>query len=171
MQPTDGDRFRNLLRGMGRTLGSEPDNLVLDAYWIALRDWSLDDFEAACGLLMKTSKWMPKPAEFEALRKAGRPTVGEAWIKARQNASTAIVCGQVTQGRGCGEPLIDSAVRAIGGYGAIAMCDSDKLGFLERRFAEHFSAMQEVQDTREAVPQIASTEAPRRLSGPRRLLG
>jgi hypothetical protein len=161
MQPTDGKRFRDLIRGMGRMYGQEQDAVVLDAYWLALRDWSFEDFEAAAGQLMRTSKFMPRPADFNDLRKAARPTVGEAWDKARRACGSAIICGQITNNGTSGDPLIDRAVRAIGGYGAIAMCDTEKLHFLERRFCEHFESMRDADDVREALPQIAGPDRPR----------
>lgn len=161
MQEADSLQFRNLMRGMCKLYSQEPDALLLDIYWLALKSWSIEDFEQAAAHLMSTAQFMPRPADFTALRKAGRPTSGEAWIKAMGNSRSAIVCGQVTRGTSCGDPLIDRAVHAIGGYGILAMCESDKLCFLEKRFCEHFESMQESDDTREAVPQIASTFRPR----------
>jgi hypothetical protein len=170
MQPTDGKKFRDLISGMSRMYGQEPDALVLDAYWLALRDWEFEAVQTAAAHLMQTSKFMPRPAEFTELRKAGRPTVGEAWERARKACGSAIQCGQITHNGTCGDELIDRAVRAIGGYGAIAMCDRDKLAFLERRFAEHYADIESVEDVRGAMPQIASDNRPR-LNGPRKLLG
>jgi hypothetical protein len=39
---------------------------------------------------------------------------------------------------------------------AVAMCDEDKLTFLEKRFCEAFNDMQDSRDVRVAVPQIAN---------------
>lgn len=164
MQPTDAVQFRNVLTGMFRVYGQDPDALVLDAYWLALDDWSLEDFSAAAKHLMRTGKFMPRPSDFTALRRAGRPTAGEAWTLARKHCGSAIQCGHVTNNGTCGDDFIDRVVRAIGGYGAIAMCDTDKLHFLERRFAENFESMQDAGDIRESVPQIAHDGA--RLNGP-----
>lgn len=156
MQPTDAMQFRNTLVGMMRMFREEPDRLVLDAYWLALRDWDLADFETAAGHLMRTAKFMPRPADFAELRKAGRPTAGEAWAVALDAA------------RGSNYPTdnlaVERAVRAIGGWRVIAMSTDEGLPFLERRFAEHFETMQDADDVREAVPQIALNGA--RLSGP-----
>jgi len=164
MQAADGKRFRDLIRGMGRMFGQEPDALILDAYWLALGKWSMSEFESAAAHLMQTSKFMPRPADFHELRKAGRPTAGEAFAKAIDHAaSSAYRNGPL------GEPLIDRCVRAIGGYIAIAMCEEDKLHFLGKRFAEHFETMQDAEDVREAVPTIAGPPQHKALSGPTRL--
>jgi len=155
MQSTDFERFHALLLGMGELYGKDISNPLLDAYWVALRDWDLADFEAACGHLMKHHKdWMPRPGHFTELREAGRSTVGEAWAKAVGWAASSAY-------RDCetGDYLTDKAVRAIGGFKAIAMCDEDKLHFLERRFAEHYETIEDATDTREALPQIAYGKA------------
>lgn len=158
MQPIDSKRFRSMLAGMGRMYGQELDQLVLDAYWLALGDWSLDDFEAGARQLMQTAKFMPRPADFHELRKAGRPTAGEAWSK-------ILECARA----GYDEPQLDipakRALAAIGGIGAVMRSETDKTHFLEKRFAEHFGAMQDAHDIREAVPLIA--DAGRRISGTR----
>lgn len=145
---------------------------MLDAYWIALADWKLEDFEAACRQLMKTAKFMPRPADFEDLRKAGRETPGEAWLEARRYIRWGLHAH--TLDSAC-PPLIARVVHMIGGPNVIAMCDEDKLTFLERRFCEHFETLQDSEEVREAVPQIAyhdETDVPRiagtfkRIGGP-----
>lgn len=152
MLPTDGDRFRNIIRGMGRMYAAEPDGLVLDAYWIALSDWSFEDFQAASQRLMKTSKFMPRPSDFEDLRKAGRLTAGEAFAKALGWARA----GTYTAPAKTPDAIfIDRVVMAMGGWIAITGSDPEKLHFLERRFLEHFESLQDATDTREALPQIA----------------
>lgn len=170
MRPNDFTRFRDVMTGMAEMYGREMSNPLLDAYWLALGNWPLSAFEAAARHLMATSPFMPKPADFTALRKAGRPTAGEAWIIARAACGS---CREVTaaganygSGGTCGDPLIDRAVNAIGGYRAIAMCDSDKLHFLERRFAEHFESLQDAEDVRAEIPQIPASFTPRNLVGP-----
>lgn len=150
MSPDDANRFCNLIRGMGRTFGNEPDQCVLDAYWVALRDWELDEFEQACGHLLKTAKFMPRPADFDELRRASRLTSGEAWAEVLDHARNGY-----RDEPGPQDPRIVAAVRAIGGYQAIAMSRTDQTQFLEKRFAEHYDSISEREEIREAVPQIA----------------
>lgn len=157
MLPIDGKQFRNVIVGMGRMYGVELDKLVLDAYWLALKDWELDDFEAAARHLMQTAKFMPRPADFRELQKAGRPTAGEAWLEIRAMARSSLTAEP-------DDPVAARALRAIGGLRAVGMCDFTKIEFMERRFAEHFESMQEADDIREAVPQITGSRS--RLSGP-----
>lgn len=168
MQSADFPRFKTLMTGMGRMFNASPDSTVLDVYWISLRDWTLADFEGAVGHLLQTAKFMPRPADFHDLRKAGNPTAGEAWTRARQAIRNANWSDIEATGFSCGDPLTNQAVHAIGGYRVIGMCESDKLHFLERRFAEHYEAMGDAQAVREAVPQIATNRPRQRLSGPQR---
>lgn len=170
MIPADKKTFAEIVMGLAELKGRQLSKPALELFWNSMQHWSLEDFQAAANQLIHTFDFMPTPKNFEDLRKAGRPTPGEAWVKAIQNSKSAIVCGQVTHGASCGDLLIDRAVQAIGGYGVIAMCESDKLCFLERRFCEHYDDMQEASDVREAVPQIASTFKPRlNGGGPKRI--
>lgn len=156
MTPEDYDDFCKVVVGFAALKGRSLPPEAIELYWHTMQDWGIEDFKHAAEQLLRTCQWMPTPKEFEDLRKAARPVAAEAWITARKNAGTAIICGQVTSGKSCGEELIDRAVAAIGGYGAIAMCETSKLGFLERRFTEHYGELQDVHETRQAVPQIAS---------------
>lgn len=173
MQANDGNRFRDLLRGMGRMYSQDVDALTLDAYWLALGDWSLEDFEGACRQLMKTAKFMPRPADFTELRKAARPTAGEAWTEVlayvRGGGIGTGLPDHDFDGRAITDPLVIAAVRAIGGFEAIGRSTTDQTPFLERRFAEHYEAIGDREGIRQALPQIAG-EPRARVSGPRSLL-
>lgn len=158
MQPTDATAFRNTLTGMFRLYGQDPDALVLDAYWLALADWPLAEFQAGARHLMQTAKFMPRPADFAELRKAGRPTAGEAWAEALE---------RVRHGRYPSEDThLERVVRALGGWRSLGMTTTEGLPFIERRFAEHFEAMQDANDVREAVPQIAAPNRPQLARAP-----
>ena len=156
MIESDKTKFIATLMGLaavkpGKGLTKE----AIEIWWLAMESWNLEEFKQAAAHLVRSIEFMPSPFHFEQLRKAGRPTAGEAWEKARKACGSAIQCGQVTHNGTCGDEMIDRVVRAIGGYGAIAMSDRDKLPFLERRFAEHYASIQDASDVREAVPQIA----------------
>lgn len=165
MTPADRQKFAEVVLGFAELRGKQLSAPALELYWRAMQSWELPEFLAAAEQLVRTSEFMPTPKDFEDLRKAGRPTAGEAWLEARACARGWREHVVVRTG----DYLIDRAVATIGGYRAIAMCDLDKMGFLERRFAEHFESMQDAEDVREAVPQLAYG-GDRRLTGPRRLL-
>jgi hypothetical protein len=161
MKADDRKPFLEVVMGFTELRGKTLSAPALELYWNAMQDWDLADFRAAANHLLRTCEWMPLPHHFEALRKAGRDTAGEAWIEAQKHLVWGLE--SYTLSHDC-PPLIARAVRAIGGAHVIAMTPQDKLPFLERRFTEHFEAMQDSEDTREAVPQIAyhdTIDAPR----------
>ena len=57
------------------------------------------------------------------------------------------------------DEITDRAVAALGGYVAIAMCDEDKLHYLERRFQEIYEGMQDAGDIRAALPNLTPIRA------------
>jgi hypothetical protein len=148
MQTTDAGKFRAVLTGMLRMYDKQPDDLLLDAYWIALRDWEYREFEAAAKHLMTTATFMPRPADFTALRKAGEPTAGEAWAK----ALAWIRSGNT---HSMGDDRIDRAAYAMGGWRVLGMTKSDAIQFAEKRFCEHYEAMNQAAQIREALPSVA----------------
>jgi hypothetical protein len=149
MTPTDKPRFIKQLMGLAAIKpGKELTAEAYEIWWQAMQDWPLDEFKQAAAHLAKSVEFMPSPFHFEQLRKAGRPTAGEAWADIRAMARHSFE-GEPT------DPIAARALRALGGLRSVAMCDSDKVHFLERRFADHFEAMQDSEEIRQALPQIA----------------
>lgn len=137
----------------------------LDLYWLALATWSIEDFRAAAAELARTSEFFPNPYHFEQLRKAGQMSSGEAFAIAQSIARDCSSYSEPTSGH----PRIDAAAHACGGYRAMGMAETGRIGFLERRFCEHFDDISEREDIREALPQIAGPSRAR-VSGPRQLI-
>lgn len=151
MQANDADQFRNVIRGMGKMFGAEPDALMLDMYWLALRDWKLGDFKEAAAHLLGSCKFMPKPCDFNELRKASRKTAGEAWALALECARGHTAPPD--------DPLITRAVGMLGGYRSIGNSHTDQTHWLEKRFAEHYESLQSAEEVRDALPRIAAQVA------------
>jgi hypothetical protein len=171
MTPAEKPQFAAVIVGLAAVKpGGKVTPEALEIWWMALSSWSLEEFKQAASHLALSIEFMPSPFHFDQLRKAGKPTSGEAWIKARLAVRNANWSDIESTGFTCGDPLIDRAVRAIGGYRAIGMCDSDKLHFLEKRFAEHLETMGDADQVREAVPQIATDRPRQRLTGPQRAI-
>lgn len=155
MQVTDFERFRVLMIGMGELYGKEISGPLLDAYWVALRSWEIKPFEEACAHLMANATFMPRPADFTALTKAGRETAGEVFAGLRQWLKYTPHGYQLDAET---PRKIASAFAAMGGAQAYAMCDEEKLPYLEKRFCEHFDQISEVEDARVSVPKIAYSD-------------
>lgn len=163
MTPADRKTFLEIVVGFAELKGKQLSAPALELYWRSLQHWPLEDFRAAAEQLLRTCEFMPIPKDFEDMRKAGRPTAGESWADV-----LAHVRSGAYGGRGVVvSELVDRCVAAIGGYNAIGMCDVEKTHFLEKRFNEAFEHLQDAEDVREAVPQIAYSRAPQ-LKGPQR---
>jgi hypothetical protein len=150
MQAEDFPRFRSLLTGMAKLFERDIDAPLLDAYWVAMRDWPLAEFELGCAHLMRTSQYFPRPAAFEALRKGQRTTAGEAFATALEHVRK----GRHRDGVKAA-PEIERAVRAIGGWQIIGHATDDDLRFVEQRFAKNYSEITQASDVREEVPALA----------------
>lgn len=155
MQPNDFQRFHAVMTGIAELHQRELSDFLLDAYWLALREWNLEDFESAAAHLMNTLKWMPKPSDFTELRKAGEPTAAEAW--------TIVLSGA---------PLppgsrMARAANACGGQQSIRREDIEtRLPFTQKRFIEAYDDLTKVDPVRDALPQIAEHGKRAALSAP-----
>lgn len=156
MRNTDRQRFLEIIIGFAEIKGRTLSRPGLELFWNAMQDWSIEDFQTAANRLVSTCEFMPGPKEFEDLRKAGRPTVGEEWATILEAARSGSIPNVSV-------PAL-RAVAAIGGLGAIAMSKTDATPFLERRFAEHFAQLQDAVEIREALPQLAAPDAVKRLA-------
>lgn len=150
MQVTDRQKFVKTLNGLAALKpGKELTSEAIDLWWTSMRGWSIEEFVSAASHLAGSVEFMPSPFHFEQLRKASKPTVGEAW-------STALArCTSWRTGESWGD-AIDRAVAAIGGYRAIAMADVETaLPHVERRFKEAFDAIDDAECVRQALPHLA----------------
>lgn len=147
MRAEDHPRFVAVMNGMAKIFDRELDAVMLDAYWLALRDWSINDFERAAMRLMGTSKFMPRPADFTDLRRAALPmtAAGEAWAKVLDHLKDGY-----RNGLGL-TPEIDRAVKAMGGYRALAMMPVDQLPWQAKRFNDLYAEVRDGIEARTAL--------------------
>lgn len=109
---------------------------LMDAYWLAMRDWTMQDFEAAASQLMRTNKFMPRPADFNELRSATKPNAADAWFT--KGVSQDHVANRAmkiaTQGRYVGHiPL-------------------DELQWVQKKFIEVYEQIQDSAEAQKALP-------------------
>lgn len=158
MTPADKRDFSEIVMGFAELKGKQLSKPALALFWNSLQHWNIEDFRQAANQLIRSCEFMPTPKDFEDLRKAGRATAGEAWAEIRAMARQSYTAVPK-------DPVTARALQALGGLRAVAMCDSDKVHFLERRFAEHFESISDAEDVRAAVPEIAYS-GQRQLKGP-----
>lgn len=148
MQHSDLPQFARILNGLAALKPGKPlTPEALDLFWNAMQDWSIEDFHAAANRLAKECEFMPNPYHFEQLRKAAKPTAGEAWARVLAAVRSSAYANGL-------DPLLDRVAQACGGYRAIGQCTDDGLPFMEKRFVEHYEAIQGAVETREELPAI-----------------
>ena len=153
MTPEDYESFCGILLGFAEPRRIPLSSTTFELYWGALADWTIEDFRAASNVLFKRCDWMPTPKDFEDLRRSATERAGvEAWEVARRAARSAIALGRVREDVTSGDALVDRAVATIGGYGAIALCETAWLHALERRFLQAYVEVREVAEIRAALP-------------------
>lgn len=150
MQPTEGPRFRDVIRGLCKVFGAEADAVLLDAYWLALREWPLGEFETAAAHLLRTCKFMPRPADFTGLQRLAELGPHEAWQEAMAR------CGGWRDGSaGRIGDRVDRAVQCVASYRMLAMADiEEELPHIQRRFLEAYEQLSESEPVREALPWV-----------------
>lgn len=148
MQADDRPEFVRVLNGMATIKGRELTEEAYKLWWHAMADWDVGDFRDAAGYLLKNCQFMPAPNDFEALLKKQRNSAHEGWAEALCHASGAWRYGSHEDG------LIERVVSALGGWSLIALCDNEKLAFMERRFLSIYEDFVDGDEVRAALPNL-----------------
>ena len=148
MDNSDRPEFVRVLNGLAAIKRVDLTKDVYELWWNAMQGWNIGDFKDAAGYLLKNCQFMPSPYDFEQLRKKGEPSAHEAWAKALDHAKGAWKKGVL------GDALTDQVVAMLGGYRLIALTNSDKLGFLERRFMDAYNDLLDAGGVRDALPNL-----------------
>lgn len=152
MIDSDKIEFARILSGLAEIRSKPLSKEAMSMYWLALSDWSMDEFRQAAKHLLSHSQFMPTPYDFEQLRKeVSNETAGEAWeqvrsaIRHRHHSDATSI-----------NPKIDKIVRQMGGYTALGMTDSDQMTWREKRFFELWETESDAQEVRQALPLLAN---------------
>lgn len=156
MQKADQPEFLKVLNGMAAMKRVHLTTDAIDLWWECMRSWDLGDFKLVATELMRTSKWMAEPYDFEQFKRKFEMTAGEAWTLVLEHVRSS----EYEKRSAIGDARIDSVVRMLGGWRAIAMSESDKLHFLEKRFAEHYATVGDVFTARQALPGLNGKSLP-----------
>lgn len=154
MNENDFDAFRECLVGLAEIRGHTLSAPAIALFFRSMQHWEIGLFRSAAEHLLRTLPRLPTPADFENLRAAWQNTTGEAWSRAVAFSKTLYTPTGHRDGA-LGDYTIDTAVRCIGGYRAIANCPTDQVHWLEKRFAERLRELQDVIGTRAALPGAA----------------
>lgn len=151
MQKADQPEFLKVLNGMAAMKRVTLTGDAIDLWWECMRHWDLRDFKLVATELMRSSRWMAEPFDFEQFKRKFEMTAGEAWTLVLEHVRSS----GYEKRAAIGDARIDSVVRMLGGWRHIAMSQSDSLHFLEKRFAEHYATVGDVFTARQSLPQMS----------------
>lgn len=155
MRPNDKPAFLAVLNGLAAVKpGAKLTPEALDVWWLSFANWSIDEFKSAAATLAKSVEFFPNPYHFEQLRKqAVQVSAAEAWQIACDISRALPIgrCGPSDQGVSSGDPAIDAAAKAVGGYAGIANRNLEYTGAGSRKFAEVYEERLKAQESREAL--------------------
>lgn len=140
MKPDDKADFLRIMNGMAAVFGGQITPEALDVWWSAFAGWSVHEFTHAASAAVTRCKFMPRPADLYEVRKASRPTPGEAWEIAGQGKDVLAdkAFSIATQGRYFGH------------------IQYDEHPWIQKRFLELYAQLVEVDDARSSAPQLAA---------------
>lgn len=160
MLPTDKPKFVEVLMGLAAIRGKELTKEAINLWWASMSRWSIEDFTGAASHLVSASQFMPTPYDFDQLRKAGEPTASEAWTEAFE------ACRDWRNPEALPNGRISRAAAAVGGFRAIAMCDTERdLPHVQRRFLEAYEELSDVESVRDALPDFTAKQLTRKTNG------
>lgn len=119
----------------------------IQVYLMTLADLSDSLYIAAIGHCLQTARFLPKPAEIRDAATALLEASGQ--LPLGPEAAWELIIGDArywTEGKRLtvGEPLVDEALRAIGGLRAVALAEPKELSFLRRDFLAAYTVKRDV---------------------------
>jgi len=140
MQKSDFKAFAQLMTATAETLGYPKLSVMgLELFFRVLESYSFEEVKAALANHIKTSPYMPKPADIIGqLEGTAKDKAAEAWacvVKAiRDHGSYASVKFD--------DPAIHYAIDRMGGWIKLCMMTHDEEPFRAKDFQEHYTRAQ-----------------------------
>lgn len=129
---------------LGLDIDDKRDSDRLDLYFTLLKDIPAQDFQQGVVWLLNDRVYptLPTPAE---LRKAAQSGGNGVDVQTRAMRAWQAVCGAFKLGSyrtiTFSDPLVNAAVRAVGGWVELCECDSEECRIRENRFRQHYVAL------------------------------
>ena len=123
------------MTGMGEIYDKEITPILTKIYWKVLLPFTNEQAEKAFNRAIASCKWFPKPSELIDLLKEEVKGLSapEAWYE---------VMSGLERGHEPNDPIIQKAIRALGGWQRMGLLTYDELSWVEKRFNEHFNTYQ-----------------------------
>ena len=114
------------------------------AYFQLLQDIPAEDFRQGVQRLLNERVYsnVPSPAELRQAAQGGRRNIDAQarGLRAWQAVTEAFRFGSYRTVTFT-DPLVNAAVRAVGGWVELCECDNREIAFRERRFLQHYSSL------------------------------
>lgn len=122
MKPEDKKRFGAVMNGLGATYGKELTTPLVDLYWRAMEEMTIEQVEAAAAKMLtdQDQKFWPRPADF--LKHSGTPSREELALDAWGSLLDAIREHGAYTSVKFDDPALGATVRVLGGW--VRLCDT-----------------------------------------------
>lgn len=168
-----GGAFEHLMLALGATFRVEVTAALRVGYWMGLRDLPLAAVQEAVAKAMATSRFMPTPRDLRDL--AGVMGADQRAILAWNAVKRAIREVGSYRSVDFDDPVVNAAVRSLGGWPRLCGTDSEEMDrFIARDFQRLYrelSALQPHQDLTRYLPGVFESggdltlaEAPARVA-------
>ena len=114
MNELDRKGFSNVMQLLAATYDKEATMDLMEAYWGALKDLSLDDIKQSASEAMKRLEWMPKPAQLRKL--AGDVEPDQRAAIAWQSVRKALSKHGTYKSVDFSDPVVNATIRNMGGW-------------------------------------------------------
>jgi phosphoglycolate phosphatase-like HAD superfamily hydrolase len=139
MKEQDRTEFVRIMNGTAVVYGSSLTPEALGIWWNAFHEWTLDQFREGMSAAVTRTAFMPRPADVFDIRRAARPTAGEAWE----------IAGQ---GR---DELADRALSIATQGRYFGHIDFEEHQWIQKRFLQVYDDLLDVEQSREVARQLA----------------
>lgn len=143
MTKDDKPRFLETIAGLAELHGRELSPAALKIWWGAMRHWDFDEFRRGANYLARANAFMPKPADFENLRRSSLNSSSDAW--------TLVLC-HISRTIELSDPIILEAVERVGGFSTIGKTKEADLHWRRREFREIYHELVDQQIAKGTVP-------------------
>lgn len=146
---TKKEAFATMMQMLGETFNRQLSSGMLDGYWMALEDLSIDEIKDAARKAAAECRFMPVPAELRALVRAPKNVAADV-VQAWQAVRKAIdkhdyLVASIDFG-----PLVNAVIRNLGGWDTFCRArlpELDNPGWLRKRFEEVYRALSTAEPT------------------------
>ena len=128
-------KFAALMEQLGIVYGKEMDELILRAYWAALKDVPIDSLEASVQAHIATEQWFPKPCELRG--NASKSLAIMAWDSVIAAAESVGAYRRVD----FEDQTVNATVRYLGGWPAICAMGSREEPHVRKEFLATYAEL------------------------------